>query len=62
MLRENKVHDDLKFYEGLSTYAYPYLQDTETTKSLTQPFINTINEHIIDKNYSEYNLINKVTI
>ena len=60
MLKENKVHTELFLPDGISCYAYPYLQEPEITKSLTKPFINAISEHVVGEEYSEYNIINQV--
>lgn len=51
MLEKNEVHEKLDYTKGYCTYAYPYLRDQskDHVKSLTQPFIHAIGEHIIDK-------------
>ncbi len=45
--------------DGVSCYAYPFLQEPEITKSLTVPFINAITEHVVNEEFSEYNIINQ---
>jgi len=58
-LRQNKVHTELFFPDGVACYSYPFLQEPEITKSLTVPFINAITEHVVNEDFSEYNIINQ---
>ncbi len=59
MLRENKVHTDLDFTEGLYAFAYPYLQEVETKNKLLRPFVESITEHVVNKEFSPYYLVNQ---
>ncbi|KAL4452933.1 hypothetical protein ABPG74_002498 [Tetrahymena malaccensis] len=59
MLKRNQVHTEFQFIDTYNAYSYPNIQDKEITESLTQPFIQAINEHVVYKNYSPYHLVNR---
>jgi len=59
MLSRNKVHTEFQYIDTFNAYSYPNIQEKETTLALTQPFIQSINENIIYKNYSQYHLVNR---
>ena len=61
MLERNKAHTEFAFNDGFSTYSYPYIQEDnkELTKSLHGKFIESIDNNIVYKNYSDYFLINR---
>ena len=59
MLKKNKAHTEFDFTDGFSTFAYPYIQEKDTTLALKQPFIDSITDNLIYKDYSEYFLINR---
>eukprot|EP01016_Furgasonia_blochmanni_P055040 TRINITY_DN9140_c0_g3_i1.p1 TRINITY_DN9140_c0_g3~~TRINITY_DN9140_c0_g3_i1.p1 ORF type:complete len:320 (-),score=66.94 TRINITY_DN9140_c0_g3_i1:120-1079(-) len=61
MLQKNKVHTELKYNDGFSTYSYPYLQDKSTTKELSKPFVDAITKDLLNVNISEdFPLMNQV--
>lgn len=59
MLRENKLYSELDLREGFSTYSYDFIQNEAKSKQLQLPFVNAINEYIVDGEYSDYLIINQ---
>lgn len=47
MLRANNTHMKIDYTKGLSTYAYPDLQDEKTKDNLHERFKESIVNHII---------------
>lgn len=47
MLRANQVHMKLDYTKGVSTYAYPDLQDERTRDNIHDKFIEAITNHIV---------------
>lgn len=60
MLEKNEVHTKLFYPDGFTTYSYPYLQDDETRKQLTTPFINSITKNIVNEHFSQYYMLNQI--
>ena len=47
MLRANQIHIWLDFTKGVSTYAYPDLQDERTRDNIHPKFVEAITNHIV---------------
>ena len=60
MLRANNTHMKIDYTKGLSTYAYPDLQDERTRDNLHPKFIEAITNHIICDNWSPYYEVNQI--
>lgn len=58
MLRANNTHMKIDYTKGLSTFAYPDLQEKRTHDNLEPKFIEAITNHIICDNWSPYYEIN----
>lgn len=60
MLERNKVHTEFSYKETFATYSYPYIQDDKAvTEALHPRMIESINQNIVNKNFSDYFLINR---
>lgn len=60
MLRANQVHMKLDYTKGVSTYAYPDLQDERTRDNIHDKFIEAITNHIVCDQWSPYYEINQI--
>lgn len=60
MLRANQVHMQLDYTKGLSTYAYPDLQDVRTHDNLKDKFVQAITDYIVCDNWSPYYEVNQI--
>ena len=58
MLRANQIHMKLDYTKGVSTYAYPDLQDNRTRDNLHDKFVASITDYIICDSWSPYYEIN----
>lgn len=58
MLRANQIHMKLDYTKGISTYAYPDLQDERTHDNLKDKFVQSITDYIVCDNWSPYYEIN----
>jgi len=58
MLRANQVHMKLDYTKGVSTYAYPDLQEERTRDNIHDKFIEAITNHIVCDQWSPYYEIN----
>jgi hypothetical protein len=60
MLRANQIHMKLDYAKGVSTYAYPDLQDERTRDNIHPKFIEAVTNHIVCDQWSPYYEINQI--
>lgn len=61
MLNSNTIYDDTELTAGLTTYSHPYLLDPVKggKDNLLEPFVKTINTHVVGRDISPYNIMNQ---
>jgi hypothetical protein len=60
MLRANQVHMKLDYTKGVSTYAYPDLQDPRTRDNIHDKFVQAITDYIVCDSWSPYYEVNQI--
>ncbi len=60
MLATNTDSERVDLTEGVSTYSYPEVNTTALTEETKNKFVNLISEHIVNRKFSPYYLINKI--
>jgi hypothetical protein len=58
MLAANNTHMKIDYTKGLSTFAYPDLQEKRVHDNLEGKFVEAITNHIICDNWSPYYEVN----
>lgn len=59
MLNGNKTEPELDLTKSLSTFSYPDMRRKEFDEiAYSKQFVDTINKHVIGKDFSDYNIIN----
>ena len=60
MLERNQLYEEIDMTKGFSTFSYPHHMDKiQGGANLTKNFVESINRHIIGREFSEYNIINQ---
>lgn len=61
MMNSNTLYDDTELTAGLSTYSYPHHLDPVKggKEHLLEPFVKTVNNHIVGRDISPYNIMNQ---
>jgi hypothetical protein len=60
MLRANQIHLKLDYTKGISTYAYPDLQDVRTHDNMKEKFVQAITDYVVCDSWSPYYDINQI--